>query len=92
MPLVIATKPARRIKNPGWRIHRGGTQKFVQVQPNGKFKFVTDANQATIFKSASDFLTAVGVRAQKVRKVTNDLTWADAQVSGVTVGRFANGA
>ena len=88
---VICTSPKRDVRHPNWRIHQNGTQKYVQVLPTGKFRFVTDVQQATVFKSARDVLTATGIRAQKVRKITNDLTWAEANVSGITVGKPANG-
>jgi len=88
---VLCTKPARRIAHPNWRVHQVSTQKYVQVQPNGKFKFVTNEQQATVFKTASDLLTAVSLRAQQVRKITNDLTWAEATVGGIKVGAPLNG-
>lgn len=90
---VIATKPGRTVRRM-----KNAAQKFAQVQPNAKFKFVTDVNQATLFRSASDLLRAVGLRARTLvngtRKVgvTGDLTWAEVETSGVRVTRIYNGA
>ena len=92
MFFVIATKPGRAVRN-----QRNAVQKFVQVRADGKFKFVTDANQATLFRTASDLLRAVGIRARTLVNgsrragVTSDLTWAEAQQAGVQITRIYNG-
>lgn len=92
MLFVIATKPGRTVRN-----RKNAVQKYVQVRVNGLFKFVTDANQATLFRTASDLLRAVGARARLLKNgsthagVTGDLTWAEAQSAGVQISRIYNG-
>jgi len=90
--LLIATKPGRTVRRS-----KNAVQKYAQVQSDGRFKFVTDPNQATQFRNASDLLHAVGVRARTLvngsRKVgvTRDLTWAHATLAGVRIDKIANG-
>jgi hypothetical protein len=84
---LIATKPGRTTRK-----YKNAVQKFARVQPNGKFKWVTSAADATVFKSMPDVLYALQIRAQELEGgPTRDLTIADAQVSTVQVGRFYNG-
>jgi len=91
---VIATKPTRIVKS-WYRIHAGGTQKFAIVKAGGKFQWVTDLNKATLFRSATDLLYAIGVRARALTGrfgvLTKDVTWAEVEQAGVKMKVIANG-
>jgi hypothetical protein len=91
---VIATKPGRKVK-AWYRVHQNGTQKFAVVKANGKFQWVTDINKATLFRSATDLLFAIGVRARNLSGrfggLTKDVTWAEVEQVGVKVKAIANG-
>lgn len=84
---MIATRPGRSTKRAKNRV-----QKYAQVQPNGKFKWVTNPNEATVFKTASDLLFAYGIRVGELNNdPTKDVTWAEVEQAGVSVKRIYNG-
>lgn len=62
MRCVIATRPNRVVRN--WR---NNVQKYAQVRYDGKFRFVTDLNEATLFTSTPEALRALAVRGAKLR-------------------------
>lgn len=57
---VIGTSSTRTVKKGRNR----GVRKYVQMQAGGKFKFVTELHQATVFSSMATLLQAYGVRCQ----------------------------
>ncbi len=71
MKYVIQTSP-----NRATRKYTTPVVKYAIVQSNGKFKFVTDIHQATLFGSAGLAIQAIGFRAKRVNKITADLTLA----------------
>ncbi len=84
---VIATRTGRTTRR-----HTNAIQKYARVLPNGKFKFVMSLADATLFRNERDLLQAIGVRAQKVRKITNDLAWVPASAGDVRLdGPVPNG-
>ncbi len=84
---MIATRPGRTTRKAKNRV-----QKFAQVTSTGKFKWVTNASDATVFKTASDLLYAIGVRAKELdNSPTKDITWAEVEQAGVNVKRIYNG-
>jgi hypothetical protein len=83
---MIATRPGRTVRKSKNRV-----QKYAQVQSSGKFKWITDPNAATVFKTASDLLKAVGLRASEVDKITGDITWAEVETQNVNVRHIYNG-
>ena len=89
---VIATRPGRTVRRS-----KNAVQKYAIVQSDNRFKFTADVNKATQFRSASDVLKAVGLRARTLKNgsnhagVTSDLTWATVENSGVAVTKIYNG-
>jgi len=84
---MIATKPSRRVRKT-----KNAVQKFALVTSSGKFKWVTDPNQATLFKTFSDLLFAYASRCAELDgDPTKDVTVAEASQSGVSVSRVYNG-
>lgn len=95
---VIATSP-RRLTNR----RSNAVQKFAAVQPNGKFRWVTSLDNATLFTSSTDLLYAIGVRARALTGrfqprynrnggLTHDVTWAEVERAGVRIKVIANGS
>ena len=86
---VIATDPHRVVKNPA-----NQAQKFVTLASNGKFKFIRDRSQATVFTSMKTLLQAYGRRCRLLRNgPTSDLLVLEVTVpTGFTVVRSLNGA
>lgn len=79
---LIGTKPGRNVQ-----IRANAAQKYVRVRGDGKFDFVADQNQATVFEDSTTALHAIGIRAQQVRKITEDLVLFEATKQGLQVGR-----
>ena len=88
---VIATYPNRRTNRT-----KNAIQKFAAVGRNGKFRWVTNLDQATLFTSSRDLLYAIGVRARNLSGrfggLTHDVTWAEVERAGLRVKVIANGA
>lgn len=85
--VVIATNA-----NRATRLYRTAKQKFAQVRRDGKFQFVTNINEATVFQSFAAALKAYGIRCQKLRREpTGDLVFHEVAGAGVRTLRVLNG-
>lgn len=83
MQCVIQTVPGRSTANfrgPSARV----ATKYAQVQRDHRFKFVPDLTGATVFDSVPEAIKALGLRAQQVNKITDELTIAEVEVARPT--------
>ena len=75
---VIQTSPNRSLY--GWR---GPSQriavKYAKVRADQKFDWVIGIEGATLFNSIADVNAALGRRAQRVNKLTNDIVIAEVE-------------
>jgi len=75
---VVATSPHRVVNKAANR----GIQKYGQKRTDGKFKWVTNLRDASIFTSMSTVLQYMGLRATKLRRgPTTDLIILQVQTS-----------
>lgn len=75
MKVAIGLNPNRVVAN---RANRG-INKYARVSTGGKFKWVLDLEEATLFPSFQAALGAFGRRCQAVDKVTDDVLFHEVQ-------------
>lgn len=84
---VITTVPNRRTRRAA-----NARTKYAKVRVGGKFQFVNDPNEATVFTSMGNLLQAFGLRCRALRgRPTADLTVATVRQAGVAVEEVLNG-